>query len=130
MKAKHATKTFTAFTICDKMSKSTCSTEKFRISNADVAHVMGDVDDKSLKKKLETCKHSLFDSEIENGRHRVYNFAIDTLDPKYQLKRQKFVSDGLKCAAKPNVVFGFVLRNVEDEKCRYYFAHENKILEI
>ena len=44
---------------------------------------MEDVDENSLKEKLETCKHFLVDSEIENGRHQVYNIAMDTLDPKF-----------------------------------------------
>ena len=44
-----------------------------------------DVDDISPKEELETCKHFLVDSEIGNGRHRVYNFAMETLDPKYLL---------------------------------------------
>ena len=47
---------------------------------------MGDVDDKSLKEELETCKHFLFEREMENGKHRVYNFAMGTLDPEYLLE--------------------------------------------
>ena len=41
------------------------------VQNVDLAHVMGDADDNSLKEELETCKHFLVDSEMENGRHRV-----------------------------------------------------------
>ena len=48
----------------------------------DVAHLLSDVDDKSLKEELEPCKHFLVDSEMKNGRHRVYNCALGTLDPK------------------------------------------------
>ena len=33
--------------------------------------------------------------------------------------------NSLKCAAKVNLVFGFVLRNIEDERFRYFYAHEN-----
>ena len=51
--------------------------------NVDVAQLMRDLDDNSLKEQLETCKHFLVDSEMENGRNRVYKFAIDTLDPKH-----------------------------------------------
>ena len=51
--------------------------------SVDVAQLMGDVDDNSLKEELETSKHFLVDSEMGNRRHRVYNFAMDTLDPKY-----------------------------------------------
>ena len=39
--------------------------------SVDVAHFMGDVDDISLMEELETCRHFLFESEMENWRHRV-----------------------------------------------------------
>ena len=61
---------------------------------------------------------------MENKRRRVYNFAIDTLDSKNLLEEIDVVFDSLKCAAKLNVVFGFVLKNVEDGSCRYYYAHK------
>ena len=32
------------------------------------------------------------------------------------------------CAAKLNVVFGFVLKNVEDGTFRFYYARENNTL--
>ena len=35
------------------------------------------------------------------------------------------VFKGLNCAAKVNLAFGFVLKNVEDLSCRYFNAHEN-----
>ena len=31
----------------------------------------------------------------------------------------------MECAAKVNLAFGFVLKNVEDGSCRYFYAHEN-----
>ena len=83
----------------------------------EVAHVMRDVDDKSLKEEMEKCKYFLADSERENGRHRVYNFGTDTLDRNYLWQKLDVVFDSLKCAAKLNVAFGFVLKNVEDASC-------------
>ena len=87
--------------------------------NVDVAPVMGDVDDNSLKQDF------LVDRETEIGRQRVSNFALDTLDPKSQLEKLDVVLDSVKCAAKLNVAFGFVLKNVEDGSCRNYQAYEN-----
>ena len=58
-----------------------------RDQNVDVADVMWDVDDKSLKEEIETCKHFLVNSEMENGRHRVYNFSGEILDPKFLLEK-------------------------------------------
>ena len=31
----------------------------------------------------------------------------------------------MKCAAKVNLAFGFVVKTVEDGMCRYFYAHEN-----
>ena len=86
---------------------------------------MGDVDENSLKEKLESCKHFLVDSGIGNERNRVYNIAMDTLDPKFLLGKLNFLFDSLKCAAKLSVAFGFVLKNVEDGSCRYFYTHYN-----
>ena len=86
--------------------------------SADVAKNMGYSDQKSLKEELKTCKHFLVDIEMENGRHRVYNFVKDTLDPKYLLEKLWVVFDSLKYAAKLNAAFGLLLKNVEDGSCR------------
>ena len=36
--------------------------------------------------------------------------------------------NNLKCAAKVNLAFGFILKNVEDGGFRYFYAHENNTL--
>ena len=84
-----------------------------------VEHVLGNVDDNSLKEELGTCKDILVDNEIVTGKHRVYNFAMDTLDPKNQLEKLDVVFDSLKYATELNVEFGFVLKNVEVGSCRH-----------
>ena len=96
-----------------------------RAQNVDVAHVMGDVDDNSLKEELEKCNHFFVESEMENRRHRVHNIARILCTLKHLLEKINVVFDSLKCAAKLNVAFSFVLKNVENWSCRYYFAHEN-----
>ena len=78
---------------------------------------MRNVDDNNLKDELETCKRILVDRQMENGRNRVYNLAMDKLDPKYLLEKLYFVFDSHICAAGLKVPFGFVLKNVEDEIC-------------
>ena len=40
----------------------------------DIRLLLGEVDDQSLQKELKICKHYLDDSEMENGRHRNFNF--------------------------------------------------------
>ena len=101
--------------------------------NVDVTQVMGDVNDNSLNEELETWKHFLKNSEIENGRHRVYNFAEEVPDPKYMLEKLDVVFDGLKGAANLNVAFGFVLKNkkigvvgfIMQTKTLHYLRHLN-----
>ena len=89
---------------------------------------MGDVDDNCLKDELETCKHFLVDSEIDSGRHRIYNFPMDAGDPKYLSEKLDILFDSLNVAAKLNVAFSFVPKNVEDWSCRLNYTHENNTL--
>ena len=86
---------------------------------------MGDVDDQSLREELESCKHFFTDTELENGRHRVFNFAMSTFDLILLNDKLDCVFKELKCAAKVNLAFGLVLKNVEDGSSRYLYAHKN-----
>ena len=52
----------------------------FGASNIDVAEIVGDVDNQSLREELESCKNFLSDTEMENGRHNVFNFAMSSFD--------------------------------------------------
>ena len=85
---------------------------------------MGNFDENSLKEDSDACKHFLVDSDMENGRHRIYNFSMDSLDSKYLFEMLDVVFGSLKCAIKLNVAVGFGLKNVEDGSCRYYYANE------
>ena len=97
----------------------------FGANNIDVEDIVGDVDDQSLREELESCKHFLTDTELENGRHRVFNFAMSSFDMSLLNDKLDFVFKELKCAAKVDLAFGFVLKNNEDGMCRYFYAHEN-----
>ena len=87
--------------------------------------IVGDVDDQSLREELESCKHFFTDTEMENGRHRVFNFAMSSFDMSLLNDKLVYVFKELQCAAKVNLAFGFVLKNIEDGMCRYFCAHEN-----
>ena len=71
-------------------------------------------DDADLKEELQACQHFLVDSELEKGRHRVFNFVMSTFDNSLVNKKLDLVFNSLKCAAKVNLAFGFVLKNIED----------------
>ena len=77
-----------------------------------------------LKEELQAFQHFLIDSELEKGRHRVFNFAMSTFDNSLIDKKLDLVFEGLECAAKVNFAFGFVLKNVKDGSCRYFYAHQ------
>ena len=100
----------------------------FGASNIDVEDLVGDVDDQGLREELQSCRHFLVDSEIQKRRHSVFNFAVNNLTA--QVIEEKFdrVLDNLKCVAKLNLALGFILKNIEDGKFRYFYAHENNTL--
>ena len=100
----------------------------FGASNFDVEDIEGDVDDQSLRKELQSCRHFLADSEIQKGRHSVFNFAVNNLTAQVIEEKLDRVLDKLKCVAKLNLALGFILKNIEDGKFRYFYAHENNTL--
>ena len=100
----------------------------FGARNIDVEDIVGDVDDQRLREELESCKHFLTDTELENGGHRVFNFAMSSFDMSLLNDKLDSVFKELKCAAKINLAFGFVLKNIEDGMCRYFYAHENNTI--
>ena len=100
----------------------------FGASNIDMENIVGDVDDQSLREELQSCKNFLVDSEIQKGRHSVFNFAVNNLTAQVIEEKLDRVLDKLKCVAKLNLALGFILKNIEDGKFRYFYAHENNTL--
>ena len=97
----------------------------FGSSNIDVDDIVGDVDDQSLREELQSCRHFLVDSEIQKGRHSVFNFAVNDLTAQVIEEKLDRVLDKLKCVAKLNLALGFILKSIEDGIFRYFYAHEN-----
>ena len=95
---------------------------------ADVQSLADTGDDKSLEEELQSCRHFLVDSELQNWRHSVLNFVVNNLTAQVLEEKLDRVLDNLKCAAKLNLALGFILKNIEDGKCRSFFAHENNTL--
>ena len=92
--------------------------------------IVGEVDDQNLREELESCKHFLSDTEMENGRQRFFNFAMSSFDISLLNDKLDYAFKALKYAAKVNLAFGFVLKNIEDGMCRHFYAHEiNTIME-
>ena len=100
----------------------------FGASNIDVEDIVGDVDDQGLREELQSCRHFLTDSEIQKGRHSVFNFVVNNLTAQVIEEKLDRVLDKLKCVAKLNLALGLNLKNIEDGKFRYFYAHENNTL--
>ena len=96
--------------------------------DVDVEHILGDVEDHSLREKLRSCQPFLMDLELERARHKVFTYAVETLIETIVNEKLDHFFNNLKCAAKVNVVFGLSLKNTEDGGFRYFYAHENNTL--
>ena len=96
--------------------------------DVDVEHIVGDVEDQRLREELRSCQHFLVDSELERARHKVFNYAVETLNETIVNEKLDHFFNNLKCAAKVNLAFGFILKNIEDGGFRYFYAHENNTL--
>ena len=100
----------------------------FGASNIYVEDIVGDADDQNLREELQSCRHFLVDSEIQKWRHSVFNFAVNNLTAQVIEEKLDRVLDILKSVAKRNLALGFILKNIEDGKFRYFYAHENNTM--
>ena len=58
------------------------------------------------------------------------NFVVNNLTAQFIDKKFDRVLDKLKIAVKFNLALGFILKNIEDAKFKYFYAHEiNTLLE-
>ena len=89
---------------------------------------MGDVDDHRLREELRSYQNFLVDSELERARHKVFNYAVETLNETIVNQKLDIFFNNLKCVAKVNLAFGFILKNIQDGGFRYFYAHENNTL--
>ena len=99
-----------------------------RTRHVDVEHKVGDVEDHRLREELRSCQHFLVDSELEKTKHKVFDYAVETLNETILNEKLDHFLNNLKCAAKVNLAFGFVLKFIEDGRFRFFHAHENNTL--
>ena len=84
----------------------------------DVNNLLED-DDADLKEELQASQHFLFDSELEKGKHPVFNFAMSTFENSLINRKLDLVFRRLKCVAKVNLAFG---------SCRYFLLTRTILL--
>ena len=72
------------------------------------------VENHRLREELRSCQRFLVDSELEKARETVFNYAIENLNAENVDGKLNRFFNILKCAAKLNPAFRFILRNLED----------------
>ena len=77
----------------------------------DVEHIVRDIEDHNLREELRSCQHFLVESELEKARHKVFNYAVETLIEKNMNEKLDHFFKFLKCAAKVNLAIWFHFEN-------------------
>ena len=96
--------------------------------DVNLEHIVGDVEYHRLREELRSCQHFLVGSELERPRHKVFNYAVETLNETIVNEKLDHFLNKLKCAAKVILAFGFILKKKEDGGSRYFYAHEYNTL--
>ena len=51
-----------------------------RTRDVNVEHIVGNDEDHRLTEELRSCQHFLVESELERAKHKVSNYAVETLN--------------------------------------------------
>ena len=78
-------------------------------------HTVADVDDHSMREDLRSCQKFLVDSELERATHKVFNYAVETLNETIVNEKLDHFLSNLECAAKVNLAFSFILKTYKME---------------
>ena len=100
----------------------------FKTANVDPDDITNEVNDANLKEELHSRQHFLVDSKLEKTRHKVFSYAVETVNERIVKEKLDLFFNNLKCAAKVNLALGILLKNIEDGVFRYINAHENNTL--
>ena len=82
--------------------------------------------DKNVQDGIKSCMFFLVDSEIEKARLKVFNYTLETLSTKIVEEKLVHTFKKLNWAAKVNLAFGLIVKNLEDERFRF-FSHTKTI---
>ena len=93
--------------------------------DVDKEHIVGDVEDHNLREELRCSQQFLVDSQLERASYKVFNYAVETLNETIVNKKHDHFFNNLKCAAKVDLAFGIILKNIEEGGFRYFYAHKS-----
>ena len=95
-------------------------------SDLDMGALLEDIGDGEPKEELSSCNYFLVDSQLEKGRHCLFNVAMSSVNNSFLNEKLEYVFNQLKGATRVNFAFGILLKNIEGGTCRYFYAHETK----
>ena len=92
-------------------------------SVADLINILENEEDSDqLRDELNACQRFLADTRMENGRQKVFNFQLSSVDfSPVNGKLDQVVE-------KINIALGFVLHNIETGEYRYFYVLEKNTL--
>ena len=99
-----------------------------KTANVNQDDIINEVDDANLKELLRSRQHFIVDSELERSRHKVFIYALENLNAKFMDQKVNHSFNNLKCAAKLNLAFEFIAKNLDDRGFRYFYAHDSNTL--
>ena len=93
--------------------------------DVDAEHIMGDVEDHRLR---EVAFLSTFLGAFGTWKRETQSIKLLSGNSQRNKRERETWSFFQQCAAKVNLAFGFILKNIEDGWFRYFYAHENNTL--
>ena len=73
---------------------------------------------------MRSCQHFLVLSALERARRKLFNYATDNHNAKIADEKLDRFFSKLKRAAKVNLAFGFLVKNIIDGTFRSFYEHE------
>ena len=64
----------------------------------ELEHIAGDLEDDRLREELRSCQHFWVVSELERARHKVFNYAVKTLNETIVNDKQSFFQQFERCS--------------------------------
>ena len=99
----------------------------FKTANVDLENILIEVVDTNLNGENYSCETFFVDCELKRTRQKVSNIAIEDLTATI-VDKKRSPCQQFKCATKMNLVFGFILKNVEVGSFSCIYAHGNNSL--
>ena len=99
-----------------------------KTENADADDIVNEVDDANLKEEFRSGQHFFADSELQCARHKVFEYAMENLNPKFVPGNIAQFFNNSRCAMRVNLAVGFELRSIEVGGLICFYAHENDTL--